>query len=154
MSYIQDSDFANEPIDGPIDQHVLHKLLLEQIPFVKNFVLQGHALQNLNLRDKTDLHFFKGEVRRAVYELQTFILAEKLAHDTVPVYFSYPATWWDAFKLRFFFKWLLDKYPVNYTVVVKKVDFKQYALYPSINEVFPDYPKENIIIHSMTAVGG
>ena len=27
---------------------------------------------------------------------------------------SYPLTWWDAFKVRWFPRWLLAKYPANY----------------------------------------
>lgn len=141
-------------VGGFMGDYVLHKLLLEQIHFAKTFALKGHALHNLNLRDVTDRDILAGQVRRSLYELETYILAEKLAHDVVPVYFRHPTTWWDAFKLRFFSQWLLNKYPSDYTVVEKRVDFKQYALYPSINKVFPDYPKENIVIQSLTAIEG
>ncbi len=150
LRYCSDGDI----ISGPMGEYTLNKLVLEQIHFAKTFTLKGHALQHLNLADVTDRDVLVDQVRRSLYELETYILAEKLAHDVVPVYFSHPTTWWDAFKLRFFSQWLLNKYPPDYTVVEKRVDFKQYALYPSINDVFPDYPKENIIVQSMTAVKG
>jgi hypothetical protein len=147
---MSDGDVYN----GPMGDYTLHKLLLEQIHIKKDFALQGHALHNLRLREQTDRDYLVGKVRQSVYELETYVLAEKLAHDVVPVYFSYPATWWEAFKLRFYPKWYLDKHPILYTGVTKKVDFKQYALYPSINKVFPDYPKDRIIIQSLTAIEG
>jgi len=139
---------------SPMGDYILHKLLLEQICIRKDFALQGHALHNLKLREKPDQEWLASKTRQWLYEIETYVLAEKLAHDIVPVYFHYPATWWEAFKLRFFPKWYLDKYPILYTGVTKKVDFKQYALYPSINKVFPDYPKENIIVQSLTAIEG
>jgi hypothetical protein len=41
----------------------------------------------------------------------------------------YPADWWQAFKERWFPKWLLKRYPVIETI--ETIDIK--ALYPTIN---------------------
>jgi hypothetical protein len=44
------------------------------------------------------------------------------------VTFKYPADWWQAFKERWFSKWLLERYPVNYT----HKEFRVKATYPDL----------------------
>ena len=44
------------------------------------------------------------------------------------VKFKYPADWWQAFKERWFSKWLLSRYPVVYT----HKEFRVKATYPDL----------------------
>ncbi len=45
-------------------------------------------------------------------------------------YSEYPENWWEAFKLRFFPKFLLKKYPVKYTVIDISID--RYVVCPHV----------------------
>jgi hypothetical protein len=58
------------------------------------------------------------ELRRAVYGID---------HPSKH-FISYPATWYDAFKLRFFPKFLREKYPIQYCRVTV-----------SLSETYPDF---------------
>jgi len=48
-----------------------------------------------------------------VLRLRAFMWGEKSAPDDV---IRYPTTWWDAVKQRWLPRWLLKRYPANYTV--------------------------------------
>ena len=54
--------------------------------------------------------------------------------------FSYPETWWDAFKDRWFPNWLERRFPAR--MVEKNVHFN--VLYPNFKPVLP---KERYTIH-------
>jgi hypothetical protein len=41
---------------------------------------------------------------------------------------SYPATWWDGFKLRFFPRWAIRRWPARYARIV----IKAMALFPEL----------------------
>ena len=60
--------------------------------------------------------------------LKRYVLSERLADETV----SWPATWWDAFKDRWFPHWALRRWPVQW----KHADFTVYRGYPDL--VMPD----------------
>lgn len=55
----------------------------------------------------------------------------------------FPADWWQAFKERWFRGWLLERFPVKYTVVYITVD----AVYPELHKKIkmPDEPHRLII---------
>lgn len=71
------------------------------------------------------------------FQVRGFILSEHL--DSVSV--KYPKDWWQAFKEKFFTKWLLKKYPVQYT---KRV-FDVKVLYPNYRPAMYDQPYKVII---------
>lgn len=45
---------------------------------------------------------------------------------------SYPATWWDAFKVRFFPRWALSRWPAVATTLRLTVEADAVALFPEI----------------------
>jgi hypothetical protein len=60
-------------------------------------------------------------IERAMYEIRVSLASEQLKE------YRYPSDWKQAFKERWFPKWLLKKYPVKYDVLIPK------ALYPDIS---------------------
>lgn len=54
---------------------------------------------------------------------------------------KYPRDWWQAFKERWFPKWLLTKYPVDYYVTMISVD----AIYPEFKQKLPDFKSRLVI---------
>ena len=52
---------------------------------------------------------------------------------------KYPETWWQHFKLRWFPKWLLKRFPVVYEI--RKVDVQ--VIYPTLNIAWPE--KQHIV---------
>lgn len=69
-----------------------------------------------------------------VMQLRASLLAAATAQRTV----TYPATWWDAFKLRWFTARLLRRFPAQMT----HIDFR-------MEQVFPDLciPGHKAVIH-------
>ena len=61
-------------------------------------------------------------------QLTDFVWAEHLG----PIHIEYPATWWDAFKIRWFPKRLLSRWPANKTV--RNIEF--HAAYPEFRPAF------------------
>lgn len=50
--------------------------------------------------------------------------------DKFCYYLEYPENWWEAFKLRFFPRWLIDKYPIKFKIVDISVD--KYIICPHL----------------------
>ncbi len=54
-------------------------------------------------------------------------------------YFQFPLNWWEAFKLRFFSRKLLERFPVKYE-----------NIYVTLEEAYPDFvpsiPNKNAVI--------
>jgi hypothetical protein len=68
------------------------------------------------LRYKSKFSVEKNEMRNTLYyELTTYI--HTIGEENVELYVKYPMDWWEAFKERWFSKWLLVKYPVKYKEV-------------------------------------
>lgn len=51
--------------------------------------------------------------------------------DSVEVEFKYPSNIWQHFKLEVFPKFLLDKFPVKYSIEIKVVDLHRNWLFPN-----------------------
>ncbi len=54
---------------------------------------------------------------------------------------SYPADWWQAFKARWFPRWLLRRFPVRHRTVVLDVR----AIYPEFRPALPDQEARLVI---------
>ena len=61
------------------------------------------------------------------FSIRGYIWQEKLNHTEI----EYPADWWQAFKKRWFPKWLLNRYPVKNILHV--IDIA--AMYPNYKPV-------------------
>jgi len=64
-------------------------------------------------------------------------MAAKVLGETLD-YREYPSDWWSAFKLRWFPKWVLKRFPPNITILETK------ALYPAIS--IPESIPNKIVI--------
>jgi hypothetical protein len=73
--------------------------------------------------------FFEEMTRRMVVSLRARIAAKKFETKTV----RFPATWWDAFKLRFFPANAIKRWPVNF----EEVTLEAWAYHPDIS--IPDH---------------
>lgn len=78
------------------------------------------------------------EARRMVVSINGFLLGQEL--DPV-VTASYPATWWQHFKLRWFPRWALNRWPVEF----KKVHTQFSVVYPDFKPALPD--ERRFVIH-------
>ncbi len=76
------------------------------------------------------------QVRVAV---RGFVWAESESVQRTEI--KYPRDWWQAFKERWFPKWLLEKYPVDYHHIT--VDVK--AIYPDFKQALPEYTSRLIV---------
>ncbi|MDD5589090.1 MAG: hypothetical protein PHP92_03500 [Candidatus Nanoarchaeia archaeon] len=121
---------------------------LHVLKFSASKMLSGHALGNLKLYEEKIQD-------NLLYTLTTEIMSEKLIDREQCVYFRVPLTWFQMFKQQYFQKWkigrwLLSKYPVKEKMMAKAFHIESYAIYPKLNEVFPNrddvkyYIKESI----------
>lgn len=78
------------------------------------------ALSNLELE-----HYFNEVLDAMVLRLNAYLASEKLQHIVV----RYPKDWWQAFKERFFPKWLLRRFPVQY----HEEHYEVRAFYPYVS---------------------
>ena len=66
-----------------------------------------------------------------VFQVRGYVWAEQIEHHDV----KYPADWWQAFKERWFNKWMLERWPVRYKI--HHIDLK--AVFPSLKIESPEY---------------
>lgn len=88
---------------------------------IYKFRVECQKREVLNEIDRHMTH----ELRRVVYGI-----------DHPPKHFvRYPCSWYEAFKLRFFPQWLIEKYPIKYNHV--EVSLKE--TYPDFKPTVRDY---------------
>jgi len=69
--------------------------------------------------------FLEPEFDRIVLELRAYLASEKLSCIDI----KHPKDWWQAFKERWFPKWLLRRYPVQY----HEEHYDVRAFYPKVS---------------------
>ena len=109
--------------------------------YVKLAMLSCEMLQDGDvkvLKDTTDGLFVRFAKRLWMHELEA-------VERTV----TYPKTWWDAFKERFFPCWAVRRWPCEYAEVV--VRLKRYAAFPELH--YPDAFGKHVI-KTIAAVAG
>ena len=74
--------------------------------------------------------------------LRVFLARENL--EAVERSVEYPATWWDAFKGRWFPGWVLLRWPVRHTRVTVRLE--RWAGYPQANVAWPDLGRARIYL--------
>lgn len=110
-------------IDTPLN---VQEVTLEKI---KVAIMQ--RVSNQLLDAVVDINEVESFVHNAVdLRLQGYIWGETGKTETI----KYPATWRDAFKERWFPKWLLRRYPVNYQVH----EISARTLYPNFKISVPN----------------
>lgn len=61
------------------------------------------------------------------------IFTQEVYDETAELVVSYPATWWDHFKQRFFSVKMLKRWPVKYQTTTKRAKFNVQAHYPTMD---------------------
>lgn len=73
-------------------------------------------LQEFGIRRLEDAWLPEIELSRDACEMAIELVHHVYGAKQIVVdYVSYPATWWDAFKIRFFPKWLIKMFPAKHT---------------------------------------
>lgn len=90
--------------------------------FIKKFhfdVMQFTSQQMISeyaIRSAITLDVFKEDVsRHLVAQLTMYCVTKEQNQEKMQGSVSYPSTWWQFFKRRYFPKWWLKKYPVKVT---------------------------------------
>ena len=91
---------------------------LDVIKFATRYDIDGRTIA-----DNTHLTVLPRAFGDMAFEVVHYTYGQS-AEETV----THPATWWDAFKLRFFPAWALKRWPAQWTRVVVKAQ----ALFPNL----------------------
>lgn len=102
----------------------MREIKLEQI---KHAVSQRIGRERLS-RMRLDMEWVF-DVDAMVMRLEQSVLSERLTDESV----RWPATWWDAFKVRWMPQWWLRRWPAKYA----HADFTVYRGYPDVS--MPDH---------------
>ena len=92
------------------------------------FVTQGIVIPDGNITVEATL---KKDIMKGIFT-QVRMVLNTLTQEHYQL--KYPRTWWDAVKARWFPKWLLRKFPVEYSAVYTTHVFPEMAV--------PTYGKE------------
>lgn len=84
------------------------------------------------------LHRFSQDM--IIEQVRIWVWAKR--DDMVHQHIKYPADWWQAFKERWFPKWLIESYPIRYKVI----DLDVRELYPRFKPALPDEERVLTII--------
>lgn len=99
---------------------------LEKIKLGFTEVLSNDLLETMISFDEIADDFIRNRCRLMI---QGHLWGESGTPQTI----TYPATWWDAVKERWFPKWLLTRYPVSYRI--HEITLK--TLYPNFRISMP-----------------
>jgi hypothetical protein len=98
---------------------IVKSITLEKIKVALSKVVHPTIIDNMKLDFREDVLS-----RQFIFDLKTFMMGQHLED----IEKSYPVDWWQAFKERWFPKWWLEQWPVQYNKIHIRVD----ALYPKI----------------------
>ena len=125
-------DWWLEPTDAA--SVAWRRVILEQTPITARHTLAKYAMATDNIKVCAD---WMGE--SLAVQIKDYIFAQTLEEHKA----TYPSDWWQAFKERWFPKWVLRRWPVRHTTV----ELKAQAIYPSLV-----LPKEPHVFRSTMAV--
>jgi len=112
------------------DQYVDNQGMMESVRLEKiKICITEHIDKNLLMEANIDI-LKDMYSRRFALQLTGFIYGERSPETTI----QYPSTWWDAFKIRWFNKYLLKKYPAKYTT--HHIQFN--VMYPDFKYALPE----------------
>jgi hypothetical protein len=123
---------------NPMDQELLvKKVALERLDIYYRREMDQRAIGNGVRFESMIAH----ESDRLILQLRAYVWAEAVQDETVTLKakVSYPATWWQHFKQRWFAAWMLKRCPVAMTTVSKEEShrFKTLALLPGFRYEAP-----------------
>lgn len=102
------------------------EITLQKLHVTAEKVMSATLLISRSSYTKTESEFHGA----LVYRLMSFVWAD--APKQIKV--SYPSTWWQHFKQRWFPKWVLKKWPVKLTI--KIMEAQHY--YPNLPQTCPE----------------
>jgi hypothetical protein len=94
-----------------------------------------------NARFTLDVDHIAG---RMTAQMSSYVLAEKLVSETQECAFSFPASWWQHFKIDCrLWRWvttarLRHRWPVRMTRTTKSITFQRYRTYPDASLPLPE----------------
>ena len=105
----------------PIPQDEMVEVAQHRLEWTKVQVQKALSRQEFNAIIDADV-LYDHVADYVVMRFTAFVASEQIDHVT----FSYPLTWWDAFKLRWAPQWALKRWPAQKKTTTIKVK----ALYP------------------------
>ncbi len=111
----------HEPAMSAFEFAVTKTVELERIQFAQTFEIDADVLA-----ERSRLDFMTNDVGSQLARIYHHVYARK-AEQVV----EYPATWWDAFKLRWFPRWAIKRWPAANARVVVKAQ----ALFPELGGI-------------------
>jgi len=135
----------------PFDAATVRSVLLE------HFKLS--ALHPLHPRVRTALNginwdLLEREAGRLLLRLDAYVWSQKLQDETVTLSVNFPATWWEAFKKRFFPAWALRRWPVQMATVEQEHRFRTVALLPGFRYEQPPRTGPGLVLASLLDSSG
>ena len=106
-----------------MDIDSIKKVTLERLQFSAQAVIDLDVLDQIRFTP-TFQTWVDSTARHMVLSMKRDVLGQRLTK----IHESYPATWWEAVKLRFYPEWLLKRCPPKMQYII--VD--AHALYPKI----------------------
>ena len=128
------------PVFDPSDPRVAREItrtILERF-----YVRERRAVAFHDLR----IEQYMDVATNMMLDLSAYVWAQKLQDEQVALSVSYPSTWWQHFKQRWFPKWALAKWPVRKTEVTRTHRFKTLALLPEFKYEAPRDCGEAVIM--------
>lgn len=84
----------------------------------------------LYIRHHTHVRTIDRDFEWLVLQLESEVMGRKAAERTWSDTAHWPRDWWQAFKLRFFPRWLLNRFPVKYDSRVLRVRLEDWQTFP------------------------
>ena len=127
-------------------RYCVNKRLLNRAGTIPAYMLRDAPMVGLNAELETHIDRMSGDM---VVALHTWVLECEGKKESREVEFiSYPLTWWDHFKSRYFeewahfnrwhtrrlFKWVLARWPIRYKTTPTKIETTEYRLCPHCTE--------------------
>ena len=118
------------PISSPLDTRTI---TMRRIAFAAQQAFTKNLLHDVETRWIDDY----------VFDSISLMVRGKIWAEEAGVYeIKYPADWWQHFKLRWFNKWLLRRYPVRYKT--ERVD--AYVVYERYQPAMPQHQPRLVIV--------
>lgn len=120
----------------PVTNPVYEQVVLERVNFYCNEMVDEMSLHDM--RVEVQLGYLDDVARRMALSMRGYVWGEDVGRHSV----SYPNGWWEAFKERWFYSWMLRRWPVK----MKTVAFDVKAVYPTLNYSLPGNNPRLILI--------
>ncbi len=120
-------------LSDPIE---MNQWTLEKLKTTVETALGASIAHDLRIESHED-----AMIQSLVVKLQTYVLAEQIATQRIPVRFEdswhFPTSPWQYWKMLYAPAWLVHRFPVKFeetkTEHTKYVNLKRYATYPNAN---------------------